>query len=195
MMSDTKAKQNHSSICLSDDHVTSDDSFNSNDSDNNQDSLQESGFSSPCWWTDDKHSEFNMAFICGRVESFNRGLTGACKVYMPDSIAVVKFYEKYKDVEDPDLVAACRHIDNEIRIYTHLNESSTEWPSHVPPLHFAGAFLSFNGSIISFVKGRSIKFSKMTQTQRDACEAALGQLHQFKVLHRDIHYGNLHYGN
>jgi serine/threonine protein kinase len=103
---------------------------------------------------------------------------------------VVKFYDKCTDNEDPETSNACNHINNEILIYTHLNESSTEWPSHVPPVHYSGKFFSYNGSIISFVEGRTIKFSEMSPKQHDACETALRQLHQHNVLHGDIHYGN-----
>jgi tRNA A-37 threonylcarbamoyl transferase component Bud32 len=189
---ETKAGQNNDNVnnnCnLSDSHV--DNNYNCTTT------CAKEVSSSPGWWSRDEHIRFNMIFVCcpGKTEIIASCLTGdLCKVKINDDLSVVvKHYEEYEieDEMDEKNLKARRHIDNEVCIYTHLHLLSADWPSHVPVLHYAGVFLSFRGVIISFIKGKVVKFSKMTQEQRVACESALKELHEYKLLHGDIHYRN-----
>jgi hypothetical protein len=174
-------------------------SLNDDEATNGHINSSETLNSSPGWWSVEEQCHFNMTWICHpyKAEIFACGLTGdLCKIKLDGDLSVVlKYYEEYNIVDsdedsDDEDVKARRHIDNEVWIYTFLNKSSAGWPAHVPLLHYAGVFLSFRGIIISFVEGRVVKFSHMTQEQKSACEIALSDLHQHNVLHKDIHYKN-----
>jgi hypothetical protein len=112
---------------------------------------------------------------------------------MPD--VVVKSFEVYRD-EDWRGAHVREHILNEMSIYAHLmtNSSSHEdyWPAHVPVCFYAGTFDLFCGVILAHVANdaRVSKFSEMSSLEKEACLAALRELHACQILHGDVHFGN-----
>jgi hypothetical protein len=131
---------------------------------------------------------------------FKISFTGLGIDYVPLSLiaspVVVKSYEVFDN--SLQTVDAREHIEHEIAVYTHLlNFSSSSsfsldrWSAHIPTLHYAGNFLIFRGLILEYVdKSRVIKFSEMSDEEKEACKAALADLHKREILHADVHYRN-----
>jgi hypothetical protein len=136
---------------------------------------------------------------CDKVQSAGSGLTGEVprvrlsSLYcgMPD--VVVKFFAANREKDWRDAYFR-EHIMNEIQIYTYLiNKTSPyQWPSRIPVCFYAGKLDLLCGVVLEHVAedARVSTFSSMDGQEKEACKAALHELHTCGILHRDVHYAN-----
>jgi serine/threonine protein kinase len=98
---------------------------------------------------------------------------------------VSKSFDIYKYYRE----AQC-HIEHDIGIYIRLNSFPNDQRTLMPSLVFADVVIFFYSLVISFIEGKVVKFSEMSEREKSACKRALKQLHSFNVLHCDLHYKN-----
>jgi serine/threonine protein kinase len=154
-------------------------------------------------WSSKELSILRVVWLCFRqnIEKIGHGLSGPIyKVrfnqldpqfdkLVPLSLLSSSFVVKSYCVFDNTHASAMahEHIEQEMKVYVKLQlNKSSSWPA----LHYAGTFDVFRGLVLEFVDGRVVKFSKMSQREKDACKAALRDLHNINILHGDMHYRN-----